>query len=62
MPNLPHELSIITITAGQECTGNYADVRFNLPRLENDKLKKKITTQDSEKVRHVKIYIFLFSF
>ena len=25
MPNLPHEISIIAINAGQECTGNYAD-------------------------------------
>ena len=36
IPNLPHEISTITITAGQECKQN---VRFNWPRLENDILK-----------------------
>ena len=39
-------------------------MRFNLPHLENNILKKIIiTTQDSEKVRHVKnIYISFFCF
>ena len=64
MPNLPHEISIITITAGQECTGNYADrmCDYNLPRPENNILKTNNNNPRLGKSTTCKTYIFFSLF